>query len=99
MRRILKRVLAIAVCVLLLAAFAFSSEYIITKSDHHCAGDSCEICHEISVCMAFFAVLSGVFRIAPLWVLVWLIAIFSSLSLRFVERELSLVNLKVKLTT
>lgn len=94
-----KKTFALLVCILLLAAFAFPSGFIIARSGHHCNGDGCMICQEITICVEFFAVVSGVVQIAPLWVLLFFIASLSQLPPWFTERKFSLVSLKVKLTT
>ena len=43
--------LCTAVCILLIASFAFSSLFIIAEADHDCVGEGCHVCQAVRVCL------------------------------------------------
>lgn len=42
--------LGLALC--LVAALTLSALFVVTHAEHHCAGENCNICHQIKACVA-----------------------------------------------
>ncbi|MEA4921018.1 MAG: hypothetical protein VB078_08875 [Clostridiaceae bacterium] len=93
-----KRAFTTAILLLFIAALILSLAYITAEAEHHCTGESCNICHNIAVCIGIFTVSSDV-------ALLSLYAFFAILVIQepfpFCPRfcmARTLVSLKVKLS-
>lgn len=69
----IRRFRAACVAVLLLLCMLCSIAFVAVESNHHCSGDSCTVCHQISVCQKLIDQLAGAslpaaLRIATAWV-------------------------------
>ena len=93
-----KRIAALAACIILLSAMAFSELFLIVERHHNCTGDHCAICQEMQACAALINSVS--FPGAPTEdvLLFWRFLLRTSPCLSIFVVFGTLVSLKVKLT-
>lgn len=94
-----RRMLAVAVSVLLTAALVLSFDFLLAEGDHRCTGAHCPVCHQLGACIQ---TLTGGAHAGGTEAAAALCAVFALL-LRFffvrIAKEVTLVSLKVKLSS
>jgi len=94
-----KRVLAVVISVLLVASLVLSFDFLLAEGNHRCTGKSCPVCHQLGACIQ---ALTGGAHAGGTEAAAFLCAA-ASLLLRFfflrIAKDVTLVSLKVKLSS